>query len=341
MINDLQQQLLSAEAALKRERDRADLLASELHRLRTSVSAGSSAHTSSSQRKDTESNDEDLMVLVPRSTLEMLHLKERAMNAVTEGITIADATAPDMPLVYANEGFARLTGYPFHSFSAGKNCRFLQGPGTEEAAVRQLSEAVKAGQPCVVQITNYKKNGSPFLNYLSLTPVHDAQSGAVSHYVGVQSDITELVLRRRAELAAKHAAVEAAAATEAKSQFLARMSHEIRTPLNGMIAVGQLLADTQLTPSQWDLVNTIRCSGEALLTLISDILDFSKIEANKMVLSSAPFALEATIEAAMEIAGLHAAQKKLQVAYNVAPNVPLWIVGDAQRLQQVSASDSN
>ena len=73
--------------------------------------------------------------------------------------------------------------------------------------------------------------------------------------------------------------VQAAAAAEAKSQFLARMSHEIRTPLNGMIAVGQLLAETALSPAQWALVNTVRCSGETLLTLISDILDFSRIEA--------------------------------------------------------------
>ncbi len=93
-----------------------------------------------------------------------------------------------------------------------------------------------------------------------------------------QSDITQLVNSKKSELAARHAAMQAAAATEAKSQFLARMSHEIRTPLNGMIAVGQLLAETSLSPSQWDLVNTIRCSGETLLTLISDILDFSRIE---------------------------------------------------------------
>jgi signal transduction histidine kinase len=66
----------------------------------------------------------------------------------------------------------------------------------------------------------------------------------------LQSDITELVNHRQAELAAKHAALQAAAATEAKSQFLARMSHEISTPLNGMIAVGQLLADTPLSPAQ-------------------------------------------------------------------------------------------
>lgn len=65
-----------------------------------------------------------------------------------------------------------------------------------------------------------------------------------------QSDITEVVNCRKSELAAKHAAVQAAAATEAKSQFLARMSHEIRTPLNGMIAVGELLADTNLSPAQ-------------------------------------------------------------------------------------------
>ena len=75
-----------------------------------------------------------------------------------------------------------------------------------------------------------------------------------------------------------HCHAQAAAAAEAKSQFLARMSHEIRTPLNGMIAVGQLLAETALSPAQWDLVNTVRCSGETLLTLISDILDFSRIE---------------------------------------------------------------
>ncbi|EFJ44100.1 hypothetical protein VOLCADRAFT_65291, partial [Volvox carteri f. nagariensis] len=113
------------------------------------------------------------------------------------------------------------------------------------------------------------------------------------------------------------------------------MSHEIRTPLNGMIAVGQLLAETSLTPAQWDLVNTIRCSGETLLTLITDILDFSRIEANKMVLHNAVFKLDTVIEAAMEIAGLKAAQRRLQVAYHVAEHMPRMLYGDAQRLQQI------
>lgn len=74
-------------------------------------------------------------------------------------------------------------------------------------------------------------------------------------------------------------------------------------------------AETVLTPAQWDLMNTIRCSGETLLTLITDILDFSRIEADKMVLSPSEFHLQTVIEAAMEIAGLHAAQKRLQVLF--------------------------
>lgn len=334
-IKALQKQLAETEASLRREMDRADLLVSEINRLRSSETINSNKNKLQNKVDDENEDEEEEggVVVVPRSALDLLHLKERAMDAAKEGITIADARAPDMPLIYVNEGFSRITGYPV-DFTVGKNCRFLQGPATEAATVKKLRDAMVAGQPCVVQITNYRRSGDPFINYLSLTPVHDP-SGVLTHYVGVQSDITELVRRRQAELAAKHAAAEAAAATEAKSQFLARMSHEIRTPLNGMIAVGQLLAETKLTPTQWDLVNTIRCSGEALLTLITDILDFSKIEANKMVLSNVSFLLETTIEASMEIAGLYAARKWLQFAYYIAPDVPRRIKGDAQRLQQI------
>jgi len=183
-------------------------------------------------------------------------------------------------------------------------------------------------------LQNYKKNGTPFINYLSLTPIRD-ESDQLTHYVGIQSDITELVKRKQAEVIARNEATAASAATEAKSEFLARMSHEIRTPLNGMIAVGQLLAETDLTPQQWDLVNTIQCSGEALLTLITDILDFSKIEANKMELRSSYFYLMSTVEAAMEIAGMHAAQKRLHIAYMIDDSVPQLISGDPHRLQQI------
>ncbi|KAG1657707.1 hypothetical protein FOA52_002511 [Chlamydomonas sp. UWO 241] len=278
-------------------------------------------------------HDENVTITISKNEYELLLLKDQAISVLHEGITIADARLPDMPLIFANAGFSKITGYSWPE-TLGKNCRFLQGEGTDEATVTKLRESIKAGRACVVQLMNYKKNGDPFVNYLSVTPIFDAH-GTLTHYVGIQSDITELVNHKKAELAAKHAALQAAAATEAKSQFLARMSHEIRTPLNGMIAVGQLLAETALSPAQWDLVNTIRCSGETLLTLITDILDFSCIEANKMVLNQRVFKLETVMEAAMEIAGLRAAQKRLQVAYHIAEDTPRVFIGDAQRLQQI------
>ncbi len=277
--------------------------------------------------------EEEDVVCIKRSDLELLYLKERAMDAIQEGITIADASLPDMPLIYINEGFSKMTGYSTQ-FAKNQNCRFLQGEKTDPESVRQLKMSIKRGESCVSQIMNYKKDGTPFINYLSLTPISD-EEGRLTHYVGIQSDITELVERKQAEVIAKNEASQAAAATEAKSEFLARMSHEIRTPLNGMIAVGQLLAGTNLTPQQWDLVNTIQCSGEALLSLITDILDFSKIEANKMELMSTSFYLISTVEAAMEIAGMQAAQKRLHLAYSIRDDVPDVLHGDPHRLQQI------
>ena len=83
----------------------------------------------------------------------------------------------------------------------------MQGPGTDQAPLEELRRATRNGQACVVQLMNYRKNGDAFVNYLSVTPIHDS-SGVLTHYVGIQSDITQLVKHKKAELAAKHAAVQ-------------------------------------------------------------------------------------------------------------------------------------
>jgi two-component system cell cycle sensor histidine kinase/response regulator CckA len=115
-------------------------------------------------------------------------LRDRALDSFSQGVCIADATLPEYPITYINQGFTRITGYAPEEV-IGRNGRFLQGPKTDPAAVAKVREAIFEGRPCAVELLNYRKDGTTFWNALSLSPVHD-ESGRLTHYVGVQTDVT-------------------------------------------------------------------------------------------------------------------------------------------------------
>jgi PAS domain S-box-containing protein len=132
-----------------------------------------------------------------------LRLNQRAMDEASIGITIADAGQADLPMLYANAAFERITGYPTAE-SIGRNCRFLQGEDTDPAAVAAMREAIEAEEPIRTVVRNYRKDGTPFWNEVEITPVRDAE-GAVTHYLGFQRDVTDRIEREQ-ELEALHAA---------------------------------------------------------------------------------------------------------------------------------------
>ncbi len=158
------------------------------------------------------------------------------------------------------------------------------------------------------------------------------EAGRPLRMVGATTDITESKHMQQALLKAKETAE---AAARAKSAFLANMSHEIRTPLNAIIGMTSLLLDTHLSPDQREFAETVRISGDTLLTIINDILDFSKIEAGKLELDEQHFDLRQSIEQSLDLVAVKAAEKKLELAYLIDERTPGAIVGDVVRLRQI------
>ena len=204
-------------------------------------------------------------------------------------------------------------------------------PDGRERVLARRQRALETGATYDAEHRLRRKDGTWLWVHSRANPTMGPDGKAI-RLTGALMDISA---RKQAELTLIEANTRALEAAQAKSTFLATMSHEIRTPLNGVIGSAGLLLDTRLSHEQRDYVETIQLSGEQLLMLINDILDFSKIESGKLDLEDAPVEVTAMIEDALDLVAGRARSKKLELLYEVDPDVPPFIAGDITRLRQV------
>jgi two-component system sensor histidine kinase/response regulator len=258
--------------------------------------------------------------------LQTLKLLARTLDSVDECVSICE---PDDRLLFVNRAFLRTYGYEECNL-IGENIGIIRSPLNSQEVTSGILPATLAGG-WRGELWNRKRDGTDFLVMLNTAAVIDG-NGRVEATVGVARDITE---RKRAEAELTRTRDRAESANRAKSDFLAMMSHEIRTPMNGVIGMTGLLLDTQLTPEQRDYAETVRKSGDALLTVINDILDFSKIEAGKLLIECFSFDLRVVIEEVNEMLAPKAEEHDLELVLEYPSSLPRHFIGDAGRLRQV------
>ncbi len=224
---------------------------------------------------------------------EELRLSNQAIAASSNGIVIADAREPDMPIIYINPAFERMTGYEAQEV-IGRNCRFLQGEDKDQPALDELREALREGKCCTVILSNYRKDGTLFWNNLSISPIYDG-SGNLTHFVGIQTDITERKVAQEA----------------------LRYQQEQTENLLLNILPEPIVQQLKLHPS------TIAESFEEVTVLFADLVDFTKFSARRSAKELVEF-LNVIFSKFDQLAELHGLEKIKTIgdAYMVVAGLP-------------------
>ena len=271
---------------------------------------------------------------------ERLRLLESIAVNANDAILVTEAEPVDEPgprILYANQAYLKMSGYTLEEV-LGQTPRIMQGPDTDPSSRDKIRRALKRWKPVVVEMLNYRKDGTQFWVELSIVPVAD-ERGWYTHWVSLQRDVTarkeaEALLIRTSE-EAERAREEAEAANSAKSEFLSRMSHELRTPLNAILGFGQLLELEEQTPGNRESTEQILKAGRHLLELINEVLDISRIETGKMSMSLEPVSVALVARETLDLVRPMAEQYSVTISESGVFDCDFLVRGDRRRIKQI------
>ena len=268
-----------------------------------------------------------------RAQSEQLRRLRRAVHSTAESILLLNAKGT---IVDLNEATLRQTGLSRDDL-LGQPVQSLQFDKIESEAFRSMIKALRDGQSWqgILWFTNSHDRTMEMSGTLS--PIFT--DGVTEGFVMVLHDISEAgeakreIERQNREL--EVARREAEQALRVKDEFLANISHEIRTPLNAVIGMSNLMLETRLEPLQREYMGIVLSAADQLLALINDFLDISKIESGNLTLESIDFDLRTCLEEVMDLLGIRANEKNIELALLVRPSVPERVIGDPTRLRQI------
>lgn len=259
-------------------------------------------------------------------------LEERYRDLFENATDVVYTHSLEGRLTSLNQAGEHITGYPREEALKLKLDQ-LVAPEYRELTHQTTQHKIAHGGTTTYEVEVITKDGRRVRLEVHSRLIH--RDGKPFEVQGNARDITE---RKRVEAELRWAKDAAEAANRAKGEFLANVSHELRTPLNGIVGMTALALETLLTPEQREYLEIVKASSDSLLGVISDILDFSEIEARKLALDVAAFRLRQNLETTLEPMANQARQKGLDLALQVAENVPECLMGDAQRLGQIVAN---
>jgi PAS domain S-box-containing protein len=261
---------------------------------------------------------------------EQVRQLSRAVEASPTSIVITDTSGS---IQYVNPKFTEATGYTFQE-ALGENPRILKSGLTPREVHQHMWETIQAGHEWHGEFCNRKKNGEIYWEWASISPIVDA-AGHISHYVAVKEDITE---RKRAQQELALARDQALAASQYKTELMAKVSHELRTPLGAIMGYAEFLHKEMfapLTPQQKHFTGEILDSTSYLNGLVNDLLDEAQMERGKIQIQPALFDVR-QMAGQLTVALKPAAQTKdLDFSLSVTPDLPVNLFGDQKRIRQI------
>lgn len=275
--------------------------------------------------------------------------REKAQKELTEKEELIDKIALLSPnIIYVidiekwanifhNKQIWSILGYNENEFSPESNSVLLSLINVQDqSAFRKhyyhIKHSVNDGEVIEKEFRLMHKNGSEVWIITREVPFKRNANGEVQEVLGTAIDITR---RKFVENELIRAKKEAEEASRIKSDFLSTMSHEIRTPMNAIVGFTDLLLTSNFTGQEEEYLNTIKYSADNLMVILNDILDFSKIEAGKLHLENFEFDLREKLTYLQKTFHIAARKKNLELTFQLAEDVPVYLIGDPHRLNQI------